>query len=503
MKTVLDEFASLSGVFALGELYASTHLSTNSEVLREVLLTDGRFVELTHQRGMEGLFISKSILFSWYANFTLRLADAKKTRLSVRQTANALSFLRVDEWWDDVPQEAIVFGSRFGFVAPSFSPDHYVFPLARILSSLSETERRAVRPFLTRLGEEPRYREAMEMPLQSWLNEGFLPFDKRDPRIRTVVERREGLATGKRETLQQLAQSIEVTRERVRQIEAKFWKRLAEHPQMRMPFIKGLLCAMIRRSGSLLVDLGTCYELRFLAKCTGVPVGKTPNVDMLILSASPDDTTSVNHSDSWQDGIDPSRIARILESEAGLCLPLSDMELLSGRLAAYNRAHLTKAQKVYLALRALGEPAHYSMVTQMHNDMFLDEQVTERNVHAILGRGQDGIVWVGSKGVFALREWGYERPSQTLFDSVTDVVRRKYCETSRPVPFNVILAEVAKARPTLNRNSLVIALGLNPQLYPASKDTFVPRDTVSNSQLEYSADALDKILREFWEEQRS
>jgi hypothetical protein len=152
-----------------------------------------------------------------------------------------------------------------------------------------------------------------------------------------------------------------------------------------------------------------------------------------------------------------------------------------------------------LALQAIGKPAHYSRIAEVHNSIFPEKGSTEQSIHTCLSREQLGVVWVGARGTFALEEWGYERPSATLFESVADIVERKYEETGRPVPFLVIVAEIGKVRPIVNPASLTYATTFNDRLQSVDGNCFVPRSGDEGAAEEPSPQELDRILRAFQE----
>jgi hypothetical protein len=209
----------------------------------------------------------------------------------------------------------------------------------------------------------------------------------------------------------------------------------------------------------------------------------------------PPKSTGLVHED-----IDADSIATHLESERQLCLTHNDLRTLAESLSQFRRKHLTKGQKAYLALRAIGRPAHSSEITEVYNSLFPDQPSTERNIHAVLSREEHGIVWIGVRSTFALKEWGYEHPSKSLFDTVTEIVKERYKETAQPVPFTVVVAEMGKHRQVVNPSSLTIATHCNPNLRRVGKDSFVPREPTEKIQEEISAEELDRILREFEKE---
>ncbi|GAG00194.1 unnamed protein product, partial [marine sediment metagenome] len=157
---------------------------------------------------------------------------------------------------------------------------------------------------------------------------------------------------------------------------------------------------------------------------------------------------------------------------------------------------LNKRQKAYLALRNIGRPAHSAKITEVYNFLFPDHPSTEHNIHAVLSHEKCGVVWIGIRSTFALKEWGYEHPSETLFNTVTKIVEEKYKETTRPVPFTIIVAEMGKHRQVVRNSSLTIASHCNPNLHRIGKNSFIPKKPDEEIQGEISAEKLDRVLRE-------
>jgi hypothetical protein len=159
----------------------------------------------------------------------------------------------------------------------------------------------------------------------------------------------------------------------------------------------------------------------------------------------------------------------------------------------------SRRDRVHLTLTCIGKPAHYSRVAEIYNDVFPDFPMSEHDVHITLGRMEDrGVVWIGIKGTFALKEWGYEKPTKGLFETVAEIVRKRYAVTRRPVPFSFMSSEITKYRRVVNPNSVLIAAHCNPALKPVGEDAFVPREAdQKEDEQDLQAEELDRILRRF------
>lgn len=336
---------------------------------------------------------------------------------------------------------------------------------------------------------------------RAWLESVHDDFSMFPPRIAQVVQAREGLTSGTAMTLQELGDRLGVTRERVRQLEKKFWELI--HHRSRRRFlttcISALLCRVMARQGSLLVDdrSGDAALTRFAARCAGIPEAELPHIGLVVLGASPNELRDVPSFGSFPTGVDGPAVASRLECDSELCLTGDDLGVVADRLALLRAKHLTKGERVYLALKAIAKPAHYSEVMDVYNRLFPDDASGQHSVHAVLGREQHGVVWIGLSGTFALREWGYERPSVGLFDAVTEIVVKRYEATGKPVPFAVIEAEIGKYRQIVKHSSLTIAAHCNPNLKRVLRDSFVPKTPGDEGEEAVAADELDRILQEF------
>lgn len=498
----LGLFASCCRSFTLAEVTQWLEPDCNRSSLQRCLHEDPRFVCLERE-GPSGenddRFIPERTLFRWWIRLTLRLAQLNQVCLSERQLANAMASLRDHGRWDEPPGKAIDFGRDFGFVSPTFIPGHYVFPIARFLSLLPTRSVSIASSLLESLVDIERRRSFLTKPIEESVHDGLRRSKVNEYR---VVLAREGLGNSQKMTLEQVGGDMGVTRARVQQIEKKFWTKISVSSRISMsPFLAGLISDIMRKQGTLIVDAespGASYIL-FSAKCLGVPSARIQNTRFIILGAYPKDVATLGLPSTFPDRVQTETICERMENTSGLGLSRSDIEAITKDITCYQKMRLTKAERVSFVLRQLGHPAHFSRIAQVHNELFPDRPSTEHNIHAALNREQHGVVWIGVRGTFALREWGYERPSQSLFDTVTQIVNNMYGSTGNPVPYSVIVAEIGKYRRVVKPASLLIAAHLNPRLRRVSKDIFLPREPDDQSQAEIAADELNRILREFEE----
>lgn len=489
-------FASELRAFRFDELLDFIDTDINSKALRKALLTKSRFICLLADSPDEDRFLLDSTLFHWFSRLNLRLAQIKKFRLSEQQLASTLSYLRRDGRWDSVPIEAVRWGQSLGLICKAYTKGYYVFPLARILSFMKSRDLTVIARLLLDFCESKIWMLSLKKLVKESLKNGFSKFTDQ---ISYIIQNREGLQKGKIVTLQDLGRYYNLTRERIRQLEEKFWNRFYLHESCREPYLTAFLCDFMDNSGSLIIDINSPKATlrRFLVKCAGLPHLEFPKIGLVALVALLRDMNPLESSGKFHDGINPSYIADCLESERSISFSGKDIRKLARRIALYHQSRLSNIQKVYLALKSIGKPAHFTAIANKYNSFWPETVMSEHNVHAVLTSHEYGIVWIGLKGIYALKEWGYERPSMSIFETVVEIVRKKYEEIGGPVPKDVIIAEMGKYRKHINAASMAIAIHCNSGLKQMSKYTFIPREQAVQVQNEISLNELNEIFKEF------
>lgn len=472
---ILNVFNQYEHCFTFEDLSNFAEPDFDSELLKHALLTDPRFILLNKGNSKKKYFIPKRRLFQWFCQLNLKLAQAKQTRLSKQQLAKLMGLLCIHERWDTPSTEVIQFGEQFGFIGPAWTEDQYIFPLAYILSfmscSLSEV---TVKYIIKEISSNTKNDNFSLQPLtKESITENFSCLTESESYI---IRTREGFLTGKKMTLQWLGNQYGTTRERVRQSEFRAWLKLRR--SVNAPtFSRALIYYIMSKQGSLMVktDSPEMLTIGFLSKCSRVPYATLSHINLAVLGVLPEDTILLKPWRLLLDNIDSVSIINQWESEGRFCLIKRDLEFLAESIIRFRLKRLNKEQKVYLVLRTIGKPAHSAKITEVYNSLFPEHPSTEYNIYAVLSREKYGVVWIGIRSTFALKEWGYEHPSKTLFNAVTKIVEKKYKETTRPVSFTVIVAEMGKYRQVVRNSSLTIASYRNPNLRHIDKNSFIPK----------------------------
>ena len=490
---VVETFTGYQRCFSKEELFSFAETDEEQALLQETILDDYRFIHCIGGENGEEYFIAKQALYHWYVNLNIRLAKAKgnKPRLDCEQLALLMSSLLLDGRWSLPPKQYVGFGQFFSFIRPTLDPNEYFFPLAHILSFMTQSKTKIALEIFDTFNHIPWLELPTEQFVLELIEDGL---EKLPPMDRNIIIRREGLLGNRKMTLEQIGQINNLTRQRISQLESKASKKIY-HPTYNYKFIAPLLLIIICNEGSLLITNETMTnEIKFVARCNNIPFWTFPHTNVLILGVTKADTSIMNN--IWRFVLDKNEVARQLETNTKILVDKRDMLILAERLVNSIKRNITKYQKVYLALKYISRPAHFTEVTNAYNNIFPEDQLTEHNIHAKLVYNPHGIVWIGVKGTYALEEWGYKRPSLTLFNTIVEIVEQAYEETSNPVPYSLILAELGRYRQVVNPSSVILATSLNPRLMQTTDNCFIPKP-IEESEIGSSAEELDRILREF------
>ena len=231
------------------------------------------------------------------------------------------------------------------------------------------------------------------------------------------------------------------------------------------------------------ISHGFFLKIMFVFRLLGIPVYKMVGMDMYILGASRETGKKIK---ALALGRGKKKLRKIIDLESlkdyiscikHLFLSPDEIEKLSTRINEYINETARIREIVYAALKKLNRPAHYSEITRICNTMFDKRVFTPKQIHrSLASRSHELYVWIGLRGVYALKEWGFKRPDRSLYQTVFEIVDLRFNRTSRPVPLNYIYKEIGKYRKIVNENSLYFACNFNPKIKVLKKDMFVPEN---------------------------
>ncbi|MBX4211386.1 MAG: hypothetical protein KW806_01130 [Candidatus Yanofskybacteria bacterium] len=308
------------------------------------------------------------------------------------------------------------------------------------------------------------------------------------PRNRDIIARRFGLLTGKRETLESIGSSYQITRERVRQIEEFTLNQLAKGVQENKDIQKyvSLVKSVLQKDGGLMRE-----DHLFEAVSGNARYDATNAALVFVLSLGDEivrgDENDRFHAywalsnkdqDSFQESTSSLISAMKKESQP---VPVGQLESFvthqTGNGVADRRLNTVLAvskeisqnifgevglaswpeirpkgvrDKAYLVMKKEGQPRHFGEIASLINKAGFDnKKVNVQTVHNELIK-DNRFVLVG-RGMYALSEWGYK--AGTVKDVLVDILRT----SSRPLSRADLIAKVQRAR-LVKENTIVLNL---------------------------------------------
>lgn len=302
--------------------------------------------------------------------------------------------------------------------------------------------------------------------------QGSLKIIEQD-REREIISRRFGLS-GQKETLEQIGETLSITRERVRQLEKAILVRL------RIGGDDGIIPELAPAEKLLirnLTEMGRVARVSNLAdKIYGRPASPSEIAELAFIGDISTSLTLLDNNDRFYQAIGiaeygdrlaliekidqvvntikkhgspmtldqldekldyehPSHIAAV----ASLSKALATLNGLWG-LAKWPEVNPKNIRdKIYVVLEANKQPMHFSEISKtIANSNFKRKNVTTQAIHNELIK-DPRFVLIG-RGVYALNSWGYKK------GTVSDVITQILKEADRPLTREEVVREVLRAR---------------------------------------------------------
>ena len=304
------------------------------------------------------------------------------------------------------------------------------------------------------------------------------------PRQQKVFTGRFGLKTGERQTLQEIGEELQVTRERVRQIEEQGLKKLrslASEDKDVKPLLE-VAKKHLAQSGGVrkddafveeiaeLASLGSAKhkqeKIRFVFISAGFPIYHKENDDMNAhwcsdKAADKKFQDFVKHATKYFESLDPREALKeksYLEQFSDvvswhyLSIPKHFGTNVFGDFGLRRWAEIepkTVRDKAYLALKKTGKPLHFEDIAKAIHSLKIDRAPAHvQTVHNELIK-DNRFVLVG-RGVYALAEEGYEK------GTVREVIS-KLLKSKGPLPASDVIRLVNEKR-FLKENTILLNL---------------------------------------------
>lgn len=371
---------------------------------------------------------------------------------------------------------------------------------------------------------------------ESALNKFLSDFIK-NSRNRNILKLYYGLTAGKKISIKEISSKYKISGVRIEQIIRNCLKKLSfdKEKQQNQQLTLGLeirsrdkiyyelfslaviLFAIIFRDcGKVYIKNRTSrlsselfLKMLFVFRLLNVPVYKIAKINTYIFGVTKETGKKIDMLIIKQDNkrfreiIDSESLKKYIAGIRQLYLSSNEIDKLSCDINGYLNETSQIREIVYAALKKIDRPAHYSEITKVCSTMFKERVFSSEQIHGSLAsKHQQQWVWIGLRGVYALKEWGFIRPDKSLYQTVFEIVNSRFNETAKPVPLNHIFKEIGNYRKLVNENSLYFACNFNPKIRVLKKGLFLPAfkntDTVikgsaqSSGNKKYTEDAVYK-----------
>jgi hypothetical protein len=320
---------------------------------------------------------------------------------------------------------------------------------------------------------------------------------KRD-RDRQVIAKRFGFDLAKRQTLEKIGQTFDITRERVRQIEKSTLQKLSTSKHVELKSANTALIELIEAQGGVAPasEVATKLGAKEFGDQAYVMFLASLAPDVLVVSED-DNTRAVFALSSKYDGKKVHELLKAITQavrEFGkpvrlqdLHKKLSDLDLNTDELNSLAKVnkHLANLEKhwgllswpqvnpksirdkAYLVLSAHGKPLHFTEIAdRIKNSNFRRRDVTVQAVHNELIKDKRFIL-IG-RGIYALAEWGYT--PGTVADIIAEVLK-----TEAPLHKDEIIKRVLVKR-QVRTTTIVLNLQEKNQFVRVAKATYTLKE---------------------------
>lgn len=320
---------------------------------------------------------------------------------------------------------------------------------------------------------------------------------KRD-RDRQVIAKRFGFDLAKRQTLEKIGQTFDITRERVRQIEKSTLQRLTGSKADELAAANTILVDLVSAQGGIAPasevatklgakEAGDQAYIMFLASLAPdiVVLNEDDNMRAVLALASKYDAKKIanllqNLTQAVREVGKPARLADIhkkmadanIESDELLSLAkvnkqLANLEKHWGLLSWPQVNPKSIRDKAYLVLVGHGKPLHFTEIAdRIKNSNFRRRDVTTQAVHNELIKDKRFIL-IG-RGIYALAEWGYT--PGTVADIIAEVLKRE-----APLHKDEIIKRVLVKR-QVRTTTIVLNLQEKDQFVRVAKATYTLKE---------------------------
>jgi hypothetical protein len=504
---IFDNYARNPTAFSTEDVFYDLEKAYSLEFIDTALITDGRFFSLGTNEG-ESIFISQYAVFSWYYQISLHCGKMPLRKFFIKNAHLLGLFYSAMKGTHcpSLPTSIINYGCNYGFILPAANENSYFLPVAYFCSLIYRGKykfpdyRALLKGFnnLSGLSEIERS-HIINIPMDDWLNDAFDINNLSDKRATEFFILKEGLNGNDKHTLEEIAVLHKLTRERVRQIIGKISRKLQNGSISRSILIQGLLCYLLKNKGKLTFRENNRLLILIL-NILNIEFTHLPDSVYMIMGNQNESVIKLTNILFNSDFHPNNNNIRKLVIKY-IYLSKTDVDIICETLNNNIIKNYHKYNKVTYALSVIGRPAHYSSIYSKLLLLFPDLSISEKSVLAILDRltkrNNNQVVWIGIKGTYALKKWGYEKPSKKLFDTITEIVNNYFEKNNKPISRNRVIIELSNYRKIVNPTSIIFALTLNPCIVEVAHNQYIPRKVSEVPEEPVFDDFIDQAIQDF------
>ena len=481
-SNLIDEFARHHKSITYDDILFSEEQEIEHNKVIEILNKDKRFIKLGNEKKYKSLqYLQKNLLVKKLLELNFKISNNKIKYIEIVDYFYFINPILTCEIDADCISILLYWGQKYSLVFKNKN-NILFFPYADIYNNLKDN-------YFYNLSE--RFLSLIEYLDQSskttrkikneffkdFLN-SYIPID----RYRKIFETRFGFIDGEKKTLDKTGIKFQITRERVRQIINKSEKDISVcNKNISEKLLKFFIINLFESKGSIMIQNSkniAIHRINFTNKYFNIPFYMIKELNFYLLGVNESKSKIIKNFIKNNILVEKKYIEISFIESIDITFSNKDYKKMINIIKNYSINRLYGVEIAYCGLKKIGKPAHYSEVTNVCNKLFAPRVFTTRDIHSYLTRkdlsGDLPFVWVGMKGIYALKEWGYERPETDLFELIADIVLENYIATKKPVSLNKIISEVLKVRKMCNENSIIIASGINDRITQTGRNQFIP-----------------------------
>ena len=474
----------------------------------EKIKNDKRFIVIFENDETHLFILPQSAFVEFLCRLNIKLGSLKIGRLDRRELEKYFinSILKTDN--KEILGKLIKKAEKLSLL--EIDGGCLLFPLANIFSVffriLNNDFYELIKKIIEEENKKRKIRKTDIIKIFSVGNHG----DKKsiyDKRNLEIILYRLGLKKSKRFTLEEIGSRYRLTRERVRQIIDKELNILKQNFKIKRALAEMILRYIIINKGRKIYFKDRDKDniiINLLAYFVDIYICDIDKLKLFYISFDNKEIKLINKLINLENiGRNLFESSYEIDPKNRLFLSKKDKSIIREEVLKKISRYKIEKELIIKAMERIGRPAHYVDIASECNKIGSDIKVTPNDVLRNLTRKSgetEEWTWAGRRGYYALKKWGYKRPKENLFTTVSKIVNKYYREFKRPIHINLIKSEIQKTGRLFSEGSIYFACHENPEIEEIRKNWFVPRknekEKVKHEENYIDLDYLDKAIRD-------